>query len=111
MTISGTVIATIAGRAGRPTSPATTTPRRPRPTTPVTWNRATHLGFVQQPTDTVYRSTITPAVTVAVLDDNGLVVTESTASITLALAPAGPTLGGTLTHAAVAAWPRSAASP
>ena len=40
--------------------------------------------------------------TVAVLDDNGLVVTESTASITLALAPAGPTLGGTLTHAAVA---------
>ena len=101
MTISGTVTATIpAGRAtdlaGNNNTASTSTDNS------VTWNRATHLGFVQQPTDTVYRSTITPAVTVAVLDDNGLVVTESTASITLTLAPAGPTLGGTLTHAAVA---------
>ena len=101
MTISGTVIATIPANratdlAGNNNTASTSTDNT------VTWNRATHLGFVQQPTNTVYRSTITPAVTVAVLDDNGLVVTESTASITLALAPAGPTLGGTLTHAAVA---------
>ncbi len=101
MTVSGTVTATIpAGRAtdlaGNNNTASTSTDNS------VTWNRATHLGFVQQPTDTVYRATITPAVTVAVLDDNGLVVTESTASITLTLAPAGPTLGGTLTHAAVA---------
>ncbi len=101
MTISGTVVATIAaGRAtdlaGNSNTASTSTDNS------VTWNRATHLGFVQQPTDTVYRATISPAVTVAVLDDNGLVVTESTASITLTLAPAGPTLGGTLTQAAVA---------
>ncbi len=101
MTISGTIIATIPANratdlAGNNNAASTSTDNT------VTWNRATHLGFVQQPTNTVYRSTITPAVTVAVLDDNGLVVTESTASITLALAPAGPTLGGTLTHAAVA---------
>ena len=101
MTISGTVIATIAATvatdlAGNNNAASTSTDNT------VLWNRATHVGFVQQPTNTVYRSTITPAVTVAVLDANGLVVTESTATITLALAPAGPTLGGTLTHAAVA---------
>ncbi len=100
MTISGTVVATIpAGvatdAAGNLNFASTSVDNT------VTWNRATHLGFVQQPTDTIYRSTIAPAVTVAVLDDNGFLVTESSALVTLSLLPAGPTLGGTLTVAAV----------
>ena len=100
MTTSGTVIASIgAGVAtdptGNPNVASTSTDNT------VTWNRATHLAFQQQPTDTSYGSTITPAVTVRILDASGLVVTESSASVTLVLAPAGPTLGGTLTVAAV----------
>ncbi len=100
MTISGTVIATIAvgvaaDLAGNGNTASTSTDNT------VTWNRATHLGFGQGPTDAIYRSTISPAVTVLVLDDNGFVVTESSASVSLTLAPAGPTLGGTVTVAAV----------
>jgi VCBS repeat-containing protein len=63
----------------------------------VLWDRATHLAFVQEPTDTVYGSTIAPAVTVAVLDASDQLVTESSATVSLTLTPAGPTLGGTLT--------------
>ena len=72
MTTSGTVIATARAERGlhrpspgnKPTRPPTSTDNT------VTWNRATHLGVpCSQPTDTVYRTTITPAVTVAVLDD------------------------------------------
>ena len=95
MTTSGTVIATIAagiatdlaGNANVASTSADNT---------VTWDRATHVGFVQQPTDTVYRSTIGPAVTVAILDASDQVVTESGASVSLTLVPSGPTLGGTL---------------
>ena len=59
MTTSGTVIASIAAGvatdlAGNDNAASTSTDNT------VTWNRATHLGFVQQPTDTVYRSTIAP---------------------------------------------------
>ncbi len=100
MTISGTVIANIAAGvatdvAGNANTASTSVDKT------VTWNRATHLAFQQQPSDTLYRSTISPAVRVQILDAGGLVVTESSASVTLVLAPAGPTLGGTLTVAAV----------
>jgi large repetitive protein len=63
---------------------------------------ATHLAFVQQPTDTAPGNTISPAVTVAILDSfNNL--TPSTANVTLIIAsgPAGSTLRGTTTVAAV----------
>ena len=71
-----------------PTLPSTSTDNT------VTWNRATHLAFLQQPTDTVYGTSISPAVTVQVLDANGALVTESSASILLTLAPAGIVLRG-----------------
>ena len=100
MTISGTVVASIAAGvatdlAGNANVASTSTDNT------VTWNRATHLGFLQQPTNTVYRATISPAVTVVVLDDNGLVVTESSAVVSLVIAPPGPTLGGSVSVAAV----------
>ncbi len=100
MTISGTVVASIAAGvatdlAGNANVVSTSTDNT------VTWNRATHLGFLQQPTNTVYRATISPAVTVVVLDDNGLVVTESSAVVSLVIAPPGPTLGGSVSVAAV----------
>ena len=100
MTVSGTVVATVAAgvatdAAGNPSTVSTSTDNT------VTWSRATQLAFQQQPTDTVYGSTIAPAVTVRILDANGSTVTESTAQVTLTLAPSGPTLGGTLTLAAV----------
>jgi hypothetical protein len=58
---------------------------------------ATHLGFLQQPTNTVYGNTINPAVTVEVLDSNGNLV-STTASIIIALDtnPTSAVLGGTL---------------
>ncbi len=82
MTTSGTVIATIAAAratdlAGNNNTASTSTDNT------VTWDRATHLAFQQQPTDTVHGSAISPTVTVAILDDNGLVVTEKAGSITL----------------------------
>ena len=100
MTTSGTVVASVAAAratdiAGNNNTASTSTDNT------VTWNRATHVAFVQQPTDTVYGSTIAPAVTVAILDASDQVVTESSASVTLTLAPSGPTLGGTVTVAAV----------
>ena len=100
MTISGTVVASIAAgvatdTAGNANVASTSTDNT------VLWFRATHVGFVQQPTDTIYRSTITPAVTVAILDASNNVVTESAATVSLTLAPVGPTLGGTLTVSAV----------
>jgi VCBS repeat-containing protein len=93
MTTSGTVVAgipaaSVVDPAGNPSSASTSTDNT------VMWDRATHLGFVQDPTDTVYGSTIAPAVTVAVLDASDQVVTESGASVSLTLTPAGPTLGG-----------------
>ena len=76
------------GGTGNPNAPSTSTDNT------VTWNRATHLAFLQQPTDTVYGTSISPAVTVQVLDANGDLVTESSASILLTLAPAGVVLRG-----------------
>jgi hypothetical protein len=64
---------------------------------------ATRLVFGVQPSDTTAGATISPAVTVRVVDANGSVVTSSTASVVLAIQsnPAAGTLGGTLTQAAV----------
>jgi hypothetical protein len=61
---------------------------------------ADHLLFLQQPTDTAAGQTITPAVTVAVVDPFGNVVTgDNSDTVTLAIGtnPGGGTLGGTLT--------------
>jgi hypothetical protein len=61
---------------------------------------ADHLLFLQQPTDTSARQTITPAVTVAVVDQFGNVVTsDNSDTVTLAIgtSPSGGTLSGTLT--------------
>ena len=61
------------------------------------------LEFLQQPTDTTYGNSISPAVTVEVVDQNDNIV-DSTASITISLGtdPTDATLGGTLTVNAVA---------
>ncbi|MHB8460920.1 MAG: beta strand repeat-containing protein, partial [Candidatus Limnocylindrales bacterium] len=63
---------------------------------------ATKLAFTTQPSTTSVGASITPAVTVAVQDVNGQVVTTSSANVTVALGanPGGGTLGGTLTVAA-----------
>ena len=82
------------GRRRRRVGPATPTLPSTSTDNTVTWNRATHLAFLQQPTDTVYGTSISPAVTVQVLDANGDLVTESSASILLTLAPAGVVLRG-----------------
>jgi hypothetical protein len=61
---------------------------------------ATKLVFIQQPTTTAARSTITPAITVAVEDASGNIVTTSSASITIAIGtnpPGNGTLSGTKT--------------
>jgi hypothetical protein len=55
LTTSGTVVATIAAGvatdlAGNNNAASTSTDNT------VTWDRATHLAFVQAPTDTIYRS-------------------------------------------------------
>lgn len=67
---------------------------------------AAKLAFDQQPTSSTGGATITPAITVRVLDANDNLVstgTGSNASVSLALAnnPSGGTLGGTLTQSAV----------
>jgi hypothetical protein len=61
---------------------------------------ADHLLFLQPPTDTAAGQTITPAVTVAIVDPFGNVVTsDSSDTVTLAIGnnPTGGTLSGTLT--------------
>jgi hypothetical protein len=65
---------------------------------------ANKLAFLQQPTDTERTVTIAPSVTVQVQDRYGNLRTASTPNITLAIAtnPAGGTLAGTLTRAAIA---------
>ncbi len=63
---------------------------------------ATHLAFLQQPTDTVAGQAITPAVTVAVEDQFGNVVAGDTSTVTLTVA-SGPgtfTAGSTTAVAA-----------
>jgi hypothetical protein len=64
---------------------------------------ATKLAFGQQPTTTTSMLTISPQVTVRVLDAANALVTTSTVPVTLALGnnPPGGTLSGTLTKSAV----------
>lgn len=64
---------------------------------------ATKLAFGQQPTTTTSMLTISPPVTVRVLDAANALVTTSTVPVTLAFGnnPAGGTLSGTLTRNAV----------
>jgi streptogramin lyase len=66
----------------------------------VTPAAADHLLFLQQPTDTAAGQTITPAVTVAVVDPFGNVITSDnldTVTLTIGTNPSGGTLSGTLT--------------
>lgn len=60
------------------------------------------LAFVQQPTSTPFAQTIQPAVTVHIQDANGNLISNSSASVTIAIGtnPAGGTLSGTLTQVA-----------
>ena len=62
------------------------------------------LKFSTQPTNAASGASISPAVSVQVLDSNGLVDTTSTATVSLAIGtnPGGGTLGGTTSVAAVA---------
>src|SRR5205823_4384413 len=65
---------------------------------------ADHLAFGVQPTNTVAGVAITPAITVQVLDQFGNIVTTDTSNVIMAIGtnPAGGTLNGTTTVAAVA---------
>jgi len=62
-----------------------------------------HLAFGQQPPGATPGATISPAVTVRILDQCNNLVTSSTATVTLAFGnnPGGATLGGTTSIAAV----------
>jgi hypothetical protein len=64
---------------------------------------ATQLGFVQEPSAATAGKPISPAVRVAIRNDQGGTVTGAANQVTLALAanPGGATLGGTTTVAAV----------
>ncbi len=64
----------------------------------------TKLAFVQQPTDAGAGAAISPAVSVAIQDASGQVVTTAGATVTLSLSSgtAGSTLSGTLARAAMA---------
>jgi len=85
-----TITATAEGKTG--TATVTVAPRP-----------ATQLGFVQQPGTATAGKPISPAVRVAVRNDQGGTVTAATNQVTLALAanPGGATLGGTTTVAAL----------
>jgi hypothetical protein len=69
----------------------------------VTAGVASQLAFVEQPTSVAANSSITPAVTVAVEDAFGNIVTTATNSVTIAIGtnPSGGTLAGTATENAV----------
>ena len=64
---------------------------------------ATHLGFVQEPSAATAGQPISPAVRVAIRNDQGGTVSAATTAVTLALStnPSGATLSGTTTVAAV----------
>ncbi|MBK8915942.1 MAG: hypothetical protein IPM64_15340 [Phycisphaerales bacterium] len=89
-----TLSATAPALTGAVSSAFTITPRQP-----------TALQFVQQPTNTVAGAAITPALTVRLVDDQGMTVPGATHSVTLSFAtdPTGGAamLSGTLTRAAV----------
>jgi hypothetical protein len=61
----------------------------------------TQVAFTVQPSLTMAGSAITPSVQVAIEDQNGSVVTSSSAPVTLALSPGSVALGGTTTVNAV----------
>jgi hypothetical protein len=61
----------------------------------------TQVAFTVQPSRTMAGSAITPSVQVAIEDQNGNVVTSSSAPVTLALNPGSVALGGTTTVNAV----------
>ncbi|MFN2420511.1 MAG: beta strand repeat-containing protein, partial [Gemmatimonadota bacterium] len=69
----------------------------------VTSGAATRLEFGQQPTNTQAGAAITPAVTVRALDSSGNLSTSFTGNVTITIGinPAGGTLSGTTTVAAV----------
>ncbi|QOJ15705.1 MAG: hypothetical protein HRU75_14100 [Planctomycetia bacterium] len=89
-----TLAATAPSLTGAVSSAFTITPRQP-----------TALAFVQQPTSATAGQAITPAITVRLIDDQGMTVTGATNSITLSFAtdPTGgaAVLSGTVTRAAV----------
>lgn len=68
----------------------------------ITPSTATKLAFNQQPTNAAAAATISPAVTVKILDTYDNLVTSATSNITLAIGtnPGSGTLSGTLTVAA-----------
>ena len=69
----------------------------------ITAGAASQVVFSVQPTTTAAGATISPAVTVAVEDSSGNVVTSDTSMVTVALGsnPGSGTLGGSVTVAAV----------
>src|SRR5262249_36008277 len=69
----------------------------------VTAAAAHHLAFGQQPSNATAGVTLSPAVTLQVLDPFNNLVTTDTSSVTVALGsnPGGGTLSGTVTVAAV----------
>src|SRR5438477_2462044 len=70
----------------------------------VVFGAADHLAFLQQPTNTAAGASISPAVTVRVLDSGNRLVANSTASIGMAIGtnPSSGTLSGTTPVNAVA---------
>jgi hypothetical protein len=65
--------------------------------------KPTQLAFIQQPSNSSAQGTISPAVTVKVLDQNGVLVNTATNAISLSLTGGAATasLNGTLTRSAV----------
>jgi hypothetical protein len=99
--VAGTYTATIPITSSA--ASVTNTPQSIGVTLTVTAGPATHLAFGVQPSST-NGGTITPAVTVAIEDALGDVITTANTAVTLAIGAngAGATLSGTTTVAAVA---------
>lgn len=91
---TATVSGTVNGATITDTAEVTFTPVAPV---------ATRLVFGQQPSDTPAGTAISPPVTVRAVDDAGATATEFTGNVTIAIGtnPAGGTLSGTTTVAAV----------
>jgi subtilase family serine protease len=83
-------------KAGRDTITATSGSLTGSSTVTVSPGQATHLAFVQQPANATVGSAISPAVTVAELDNYGNVVADNSTVVTLTLStnPSGATLTG-----------------
>jgi len=96
---SHTIIAVYSGSTGCTTNNNNTD----NPLTQLVAGAATKVVFVQEPTAATAGQSISPAVTVQVEDANGTLVSNSSASITVAIGanPGGGTLSGTPTQNAV----------